>query len=308
MRSFVRAFASAFASALVLAAALPAAAAADALGDYVAARDTAIAASIADAKAGKSANPAVVKREEAAFKDLGKRLATALGPLKFKGLGAPSYTLFTFIYDESSPTRLLDGLAFANKDFSTRLVVTPDSVFQPWLAARAKDDGAPAALAGGVKTAMTTAEFFQDALAFDGGYFQPYVDLPVAAAPGETAFAVLGLQADEPPGNIAPNQIAIVRIADGKAMIGLTMVKLDIKPIAACEAIWKPYKTKVEALQKAIEKDNKSEDPRWEELTRINDAGSQAFRVCFAREAPAQPFFPVAVKRADALLDIARGK
>ncbi|MFG1425621.1 hypothetical protein [Roseixanthobacter glucoisosaccharinicivorans] len=291
---------------LFLAAALPAAA--DALGDYVAARDTAIAASVAAAKAGKSGDAAVVMREQAAFMDLGKRLATALGPLKFKGLGPPIYTLLTFTYDESSPTHLLDGLDFGNKDVSTRLVVTPQSVFQTWLAARAKDDGAPAALAGGVKTAMATAEFFQDALAFDGGYYQPYVDLPVAAAPGETALAVLGLQADEPPGNIAPNQIAIVRIADGKAMVGLTMAKLNIKPIAACEAIWKPYKAKAEALQKAIEKDNKSEDPRWEELTRINDAGSQAFRACFAKEAPAQPFFPVAVKRADALLDIARGK
>ncbi|MEP9365958.1 hypothetical protein [Xanthobacter sp. VNH20] len=302
MRGIVRPLA----CALFLAAALPAAA--DALGDYVAARDKAIAASLAAAKAGKSGDAAVVKREEVALKDLGKRLTTALGPLKFKGLGAPSYTLFTFTYDETGPTRLLDGLAFANKDVSTRLVVTPESVFQPWLAARAKDDGAPAALAGGVKPAVATAEFFQDALAFDGGYYQPYVELPVAAAPGETALAVLGLQADEPPGNIAPNQIAIVRIADGKAMIGLTMAKLDIKPIAACEAIWKPYKTKADALQKAIEKDKKSEDPRWEELTRIHDAGSLAFRACFAKEAPAQPFFPVAVKRADALLDIARGK
>ncbi|MFG1422363.1 hypothetical protein [Roseixanthobacter liquoris] len=304
MRGLVRPLA----CALFLAAALPGAAAADALGDYVAARDKAIAASVAAAKAGKSGDAGVVKREEAALKDLGKRLATALGPLKFKGLGAPQYTLFTFIYDESSPTRQLDGLAFATKDFNTRLVVTPDSVFQPWLAARAKDDGAPAALAGGVKSAMATAEFFQNALAFDGGYYQPYVDLPVTAAPGETALAVLGLQADEPPGNIAPNQIAIVRIADGKAMIGLTMAKLDIKPIKACEAIWSPYKTKAEALQKAIEKDNKSEDPRWDELTRINDSGSQAYRACFAREAPAQPFFPMAVKRAEALLDIARGK
>lgn len=292
---------------LFLAAALPAAAAADALGDYVAARDTAIAASVAAAKAGKSGDAAVVKREEAALKDLGKRLATALGPLKFKGLGTPIYTLQVLIYDESDPTRQLDGLVFSSKDYDTRLLVTPQSVFQSWRAARAKDSGAPAALGGDLKAAMTTAEFYSNALAFDGGYYQPYVELPVAAAPGETAFAVLGLQLDEPPGATAPNQIAIVRIADGKAMVGLTQVKLDIKPIAACEAIWKPYQAKAAALQKAVEQAKKDNDPRWDEITKITSDGSDVFRACFAKEAPSQPFFAAALKRADAFLGTARG-
>ncbi|MFG1299675.1 hypothetical protein V5F49_07745 [Xanthobacter sp. V3C-3] len=276
--------------------------------DYVAARDKAIADSIAAAKAQKSGDDAVIKREEAARKDLAKKLAAALGPLKFKGLGGPEYSLQLFIYDESAPTRQLDGLAFASKDYSTRLVVAPESQFQAWLAARAKDPEAPAALAGGVKPAMTTSEFYGDALGFENGYFQPYIDLPVTAPPGETAFAVLGQQLDDVSGNSAPNELFIVRIADGKAIAGVTGAKLAIKPIPACDAVWKPFKAKADALQKQVEKDNKNEDPRWEEITKIQDEGSVAYRACFAKEAPAQPFFAAAVKKAEAFLATTRGQ
>lgn len=296
------------ACALILSTALPALAAADPLSDYVAARDKATAASIAAAKAGKSGDDAVVKREEAALKDLGKRLTAVLGPIKFKGLGVPKYSLQLLIYDESGPSRELDGLAFASKDYDTRLVVTSDSLFNTWLAARAKDDGAPAALASGVKAAAGTPEFYTSAIASDGGFYQPYVELPVAAVPGETAVAWLGLQTEEPSGNTAPNEIAIVRIGGGKAMVGVTMAKLGDKPIPACDAVWQPFKAKADALQKQVEKDNKDQDPRWEEITKIQDEGSNAYRACFMKEAPNQPFFAAAVKKAEAFLATARGQ
>lgn len=236
---------------LLLSAALPAAASADALSDYMAARDKATADAVAAAKAGKSGDDAVVKREEAALKDLGKRLAAVLGPLKFKGLGAPEYSLRVLTYDENTPAHDLDGLIFADKDFNTRLVVTTDSIFTAWLAARAKDDGAPAAFASGVKAAAATPELYTNAIGFDGGFYEPYVELPVAAAPGETTTAWLGLQTEEPAGNTAPNEIAIVRVGGGKAMVGISIVKLDAKPIAACDAVWKPSKTKADALAEA---------------------------------------------------------
>ncbi|MEP9350222.1 hypothetical protein [Xanthobacter sp. KR7-225] len=304
----MRGFAHSLACALLLTAAVPGLAAADPLGDYVAARDKAIAQSLAAAKADKSGDEAVIKREEAAMKDLAKRLGAVLGPLKFKGLGAPTYSLHVFTYDVDAPTHQLDGLAFADKDYNTRIVVTPESVFQAWLAARAKDEGAPAALGAGVKAAAGASEFYTNALVFDGGFYQPYVELPVAAAPGETAVAILGQQVDEPPGNTPPNDIAIVRIADGKAMVGYAVAKLDIKPIAACDAVWKPFKAKADALQKQVEKDNKSEDPRWDQISAINDEGSAAYRDCFAKAAPTQPFFAAAVKRAEAFLATARGQ
>ncbi len=296
------------ACALILSTALPALAAADPLGDYVAARDKAIAASLAAAKAGKSGDDAVVKREEAALKDLGKRMTVVIGPVKFKGLGDPQYTLRVLTYDENTPAKDLDGLAFGNKDYSTRLVVAPESIFNTWLAARAKDPDAPKAFASGVKAAAGTPEFYTNAIPFDGGFYQPYVELPVAAVPGETAVAWLGQQTEEPTGNAPPNEIAIVRIGGGKAMAGVTLVKLDVKPIAACDAVWQPFKAKADALQKQVEKDNKDQDPRWEEITKIQDEGSNAYRACFMKEAPSQPFFAAAVKKAEAFLATSRGQ
>ncbi|MFG1360720.1 hypothetical protein [Xanthobacter pseudotagetidis] len=91
-------------------------------------------------------------------------------------------------------------------------------------------------------------------------------------------------------------------------MAGITMAKLDVKPIAACAGVWKPYKTKADALQKAEEKDAKDQDPRWEEIPKIQDEGSLAYRACFVKEAPSQPFFAAAVKRAEAFLATARGQ
>lgn len=296
------------ACALILATGLPALAAADPLGDYVAARDKAIAAALAAGKAGKSGDDAVVKREEAALKDLGKRMTVIVGPVKFKGLGSPQYTLRVLTYDENTPAKDLDGISFANKDSSTRIVVAPESLFNAWLAARAKDEGGPAAFASGVKAAAGTPEFYTNAVGFDGGFYQPYVELPVAAVPGETAVAWLGQQTEEPTGNTAPDEIAIVRIGGGKAMAGVTLVKLDMKPLAVCDAVWQPFKVKADALQKQVEKDNKDQDPRWEEITKIQDEGSVAYRACFVKEAPNQPFFAAAVKKAEAFLATARGQ
>ncbi|UDQ90775.1 hypothetical protein LJE71_07185 [Xanthobacter autotrophicus] len=296
------------ACALVLSTALPAIAAADPLSDYVAARDKATAAALAAGKAGKSGDEAVIKREEAALKDLGKRMTALVGPMKFKGLGSPEYTLRVLTYDENTPAHDLGGLSFVSKDYNTRLVVVPESIFTAWLATRAKDPDAPKAFASGVKAAAGTPEFYTNAVGFDGGFYQPYVELPVAAVPGETATAWLGLQTEEPSGNTAPNEIAIVRIGGGLAMAGVTMVKLGDKPIPTCDAIWQPFKAKADALQKQVEKDNKDQDPRWEEITKIQDEGSNAYRACFMKEAPNQPFFAAAVKKAEAFLATARGQ
>lgn len=293
--------------AIVLAAALPFAAAAAPVDDYIAARDKAVSDVVAAFKAGKGGDDATIKKEETAVKDLGKRMIALVGPLKLKGLGAPAYTLEGLLYGDDQPTRQLDGVLFSDKDGATQIVVAPQSVFQGWLAARAKDPEAPAAMRGALPAAAADPYFYNSSLTFQGGGYTPYLALPLAAADGETVIATLGLYSDEMPANLPPNQVSIVRLADGKAIVGLTEVKLDITPIAACDAVWKPFAARIDAMQKAVEKDNKDNDPRWEEIAKIGDDGSAAFAACFAREAPSQPFFPAAVKRAEALLATARG-
>lgn len=296
------------ACAVLFAAALPVGAAASPEGDYMVARDRAIAASIAAHKAGKGADEAVVARDEAALKDLGKRMFSLVAPVKVKGLGSPAYTLQMFIFGDDEPVRQLDGIAVHDKDNSTRVVITPEAVLQKWIATRAGDKGAPAALRQGIAEAAATDYFYNHAVIDSAGGYTPYLTLPVTPGPGEAAYATLGLFSDDVPGNTLPNRITIVRvIPGGRALVGIAPAKLALKPLPACDAVWKPYKARFDALNAAISKDNKTDDPRVAEATKIADEGSAAYRACFAKEAQTQPFLAAAVRKAEAFLQTTRG-
>ncbi|MDQ0507168.1 hypothetical protein [Xanthobacter agilis] len=295
--------------AAVLAAALPAAAAAAPVDDYMASRDKAVTAAVAAAKAGKAGDDAEIKAEEVARKDLAKRMSALVGPLKFKGLGTPSFTLDMFVYGDDLPATRLDGMAFANADETTRVVATPEAVFQAWLAARAKDKDVPeaAAVREGGRAAVDTGYLVNNALVNVGGGVVPYTALPVTAAPGETVYANLGLFTDEAPANALPNTIVLLRVADGRAVMGMTAVALNMKPVLACDQAWKPYNTKVQALLKATETVSDLEDPRWAELAKVEEEGSNVFRTCLAKAPESQAAFATATKRAEAFLQTLRG-
>lgn len=295
------------ACAALLATAFPLAGHAAPLEDYFAARDKAVSALIAAIKAGKGDDEATSKREEAAVKDLGRRMTALVGPIRTKGLSNPAFTLVSLVYGEDEPTRQLDGVAVSDKDDTTRVVVSPEPVFQAWLAARAKDSDAPAAFRQGMPAAAQTDYFFIHSVAEEAG-ITPYVALPLTSATGETVSAALALYSDDSPANHPPGSIVVVRIGDGKAAIGITESNLDIKPTPACDAVWKPFAAKIEALEVAAAKDNKDDDPRWEEIAKLEEDGGTAFRSCFAKEAPAQPFFAAATKLAEALLQNIRGR
>lgn len=286
--------------AAVLAAPVPLSAAP--VDDYLAAHDQAVAAAVTAAKAGKSGDAAVAKAEQAALNDLGRRMRALVGPLKLRGLGAPAFSLDILVFGEAEPVRQLDGLAFSSKDEATRVLVTPEPVFQAWRAARAKDKDAPAAFGDGLKAAMATEYFANNSVINVGGGFWPYLALPVAAGNGETVQASLGVFTDEAPANQAPNSLVLVRVADGRASVGITRVTLEVKPIPACDAVWAPYAAKIGELQKGAEKDGKPDDPRWTEISRAFDDGSAAFRACFAQAAQSRPILAPAIRQAEGFL------
>lgn len=287
---------------------LPLAAGATPLDEYVAARDKAIAEMVAAAKAGKSDDDAVVKREAQALEDLGNRMISLVGPVNIKGLGSPTYSMDVLFYVDGQPSEQLDGVSVADDDGTTRVIVTPAPIFESWLAARGKDADAPPGFGDGLKAAAGTEYFYDAAFAFPGGGYTPYVALPVMVAGGETVYAWLGLYTDEMPADLPPNEITLVRIADDQVMVGITEVKLEGASIAACDAIWQPYDVKVSALQEAVDKDNKPDDPRWDQIAEIGDEGGAAFRKCFAEKAKDQPFFAAATKQAEQLLQAIRAK
>ncbi|MFH3481395.1 hypothetical protein [Xanthobacter variabilis] len=299
--------------AALLAAALPfvcqpLAATAAPVDDYFAVRDKAIATALAAANAGKNGDDDVIKAEEAARQDLAKRMSALVGPLKLKGLGNPTYTLDVFVYGDDLGTTQLDGMALTDKNETTRVVVTPEPVLQAWLTARAKDKDAPAAARGGLKALPNTAYLVNNSIVNPGGGFIPYTALAVTAAPGETAYANLGLYTDEAPADTPPNTIVVVRVADGRAVLGMMPVTLDAKVPAVCTQVWKPYDVKIQALLKATETVSDLEDPRFAELSKLEEEGAAAFQACFAKAPESQAALAAATKRAEAFLDTLRGR
>lgn len=287
--------------------ALPLAATAAPVDDYLAAREKAVSAAVATAKAGRSESDAAVNAEKAARKDLAARMAALVGPQKFKGLGAPAFTLEVFVYGDDLPTTQLDGMAFANKDESVRVLVTPEPVFQAWLAARARDKEAPASVRGGAKAVADTAYLVNNALVTGGGGYVPYATLPVTSAAGETAYATLGLFTDEAPADSLPNSIVVVRVADGRAVLGMARAETGMKAVPACTQVWKPYDIKVQALLKATENVSDLEDPRWAELAKVEEEGAGAFRACLAKAPESQAALAAAARKADTFLQTLRG-
>lgn len=291
----------------VLAAGLPHAAAADALADYLAIRDKAIAASLAAYMAGKGADETVIVQEQAAIKDLGRRMTALVGPVEVKTFGSPTFSLDGMVFTDEQATHQLEAVSLLNEEETAQVVVTPEPIFRSWLEARGKDVEAPEGFASGLAAAQATGYFYNNALVFHDDGFTPYMQLPVVAKEGEAVYATLGLFSDDLPGNTPPNNVTIVRIADGKAMVGIAEVKLDGETVAACEALWKTYQDKLDALQKAAEAERKADDPRWAQITATSDEADAAFRTCFIKEAKGQPFVDEATRKAEAFLDTMRG-
>ncbi|MBB6308677.1 hypothetical protein [Xanthobacter tagetidis] len=292
------------ACALLLAAGLPAQA--GPAEDYIAARNKAVAAVDAAVQGGKS-DAQIAKIEDTGRKDLQKRMTAMLGPLKFKGLNQkPIFSPETLVRDElgsDSP----DGMVFMDEEGATYILVSPEPVFADWLAARAKDEGAPAAFKDGIKAA-TGDEFFYTLTVSRDAAFSNYAELAPAANPGETVHAALGLFSQDIAGNAPPDTVVVTRIADGRVSVASADAAVKVPEMPACDAAWKAASAKADALLEEVQKSGKEDDPRWEEGFRAQDDASHAYRLCFMKEAAGKPFLAEAGKRAEAMLDVMRGK
>lgn len=274
--------------------------------DYIAARNKAMAAMSAAVKAGKD-NAQLEKLEDGALADLQKRMTALLGPLKFKGLDPnPAFsppTLYPDDLGDDSP----DGLVFTKGDGGIFLLVSPEPVFTDWLKARAAEESAPEAFKGGIMAATQDDFFFTLTVSRDAA-FSTYVALPVTPAAGEKTYAALGLFAQDLPADMAPNSVVVLRVADGRVFVASAEVKLQVPPMPACTALWQKGAAKAKALMEEVQKSDKTGDPRMDEAFEMEEEAASAFRACFAKAAPGQPFLAAATKAADAILKTMRGQ
>lgn len=273
---------------------------------YIATRNQLTGEVAAAVKAGENQD-AVDKRSAAAVRQLNSLMTALIGPVSFAGTKPPPVFLPTTLVPDYLESRQPDGLLFSSADFVTRFFVAPEPVFVDWLAVSAKAEDAPEALRGGLAAAVGTKALYQAVMGSDA-MFVKYVDLPVPTAPGETVNAALGLFTQTGAENDVPDSIVFTRIAGGRVVVGAAPVKVTIKPMPACDKIWKGFAAKSKALIAAAEKSKNDQDPRWDQATDVEEEGAAAYQACFAKAAPALPFFAAATKRAQDLLATARGE
>ncbi len=273
---------------------------------YIATRNQRSEAVAAAVKTGENQD-AVDTRSAAAVQQLERLMTALIGPVTFADTRPPPVFLPTTLVPDYLESRQPDGLLFSSADFVTRFFVAPEPVFADWLARSAKEEDAPEALRGGLAAAVGTQALYQAVMGSDA-MFVKYMDLPVTTAPGETVNAALGLFTQTGAQNDVPDSIVFTRMAGGRVVVGAAPVKVAIKPMPACDKIWKGFAAKSKALIAAAEKSKDDQDPRWDQATDVEEEGAAAYQACFAKAAPALPFFAAATQRAQELLAAARGE
>lgn len=274
--------------------------------DYITTRDK-LAGEIAAAAKSGVGEDALDKRSATAIKRLQGLMTTLVGPVRFTGTTPKPIFMPTTLVPEYMESNEPDGLLFSSEDYATRFFITPEPIFAAWLARQAKEKDAPAVFGQGMAAAMGTEPFYYAVFGPDASFVK-FMDLPITPRPGETLNAALGLFTQVGARDEAPNTIVFTRISNGRAVVGSADLKVEIPALPACQKIWQGFEAKSKALVDAAEKSKNDQDPRWDESAKVEEEGAAAFQACFVKEAPSLPFFAAATKRAEDLLDAARGQ
>jgi hypothetical protein len=271
---------------LILLAAAVHAQAASPTQDYLAARDAHLKTFKGSAPGGD--DPATAAHERA-LGDLEARLRRIVGLTRVEGFPTEGKINLDSLAEGDMSFGLLDGLVYAAPDDKTRIVVTTRELLDQWLAGHRhwwsdKNDMPP-----GVEPALKSEAFYTQALYTDA-YFYEFVDLPITRPSDATfAFATLVGRAQDV-GLQTPNEIVVSLLRGGRAYVIVAPAAVKAETTPQCAQGWKKAEAQAE----------KAEGDKGEQL---REAGYQAYRRCFAAQAPRQGYFPALKRQAQALID-----
>jgi hypothetical protein len=272
---------------LVLLAAVADAQAASPTQDYLAARDAYLTQFKGSAPGG---DEPITAAHDRALGDLEGRLRGIIGPTPIKGFPGEGKINLDSLAEGDASVGLLDGLVYSAPDGKTRIVVTTRALLDAWLAGHAhwwndRNDMPP-----GLEPALRSEAFYTQALYTDA-YFYKFADLPVARPAGATfVFAALIGRAQDV-GRETPGEIVLTLLRGGFAYVIVAPVAVAARTTPQCVQGWKRAEKQA---------DRAAQSDQGEQL---RDAGYQAYRRCFATQAPRQGYFPALVKQAQALID-----
>ena len=268
--------------------ALPtAASAASPVQDYLAARDAYVTQFTGS---GPGGDEPITAAHDRALGDLQARLRAIIGPTPIKGFPAEGKVNLESLAEGDANVGLLDGLVYAAPDGKARIVVTTRELLDRWLAGHAhwwndKNDMPP-----GLEPALQSEAFYTQALSTDA-YFYKFADIPLARPAGATfVFAALIGRAQDV-GRETPDEIVLTLLRGGLAYVIVAPIAVAAKTTPQCVQGWKTVEKQAE---RAAQSDQGEQ---------LRDAGYQAYRRCFAAQAPRQGYFPALVKQAQALID-----
>jgi hypothetical protein len=269
---------------------------------YFAARDDYIAKLKAIDDAGKldDDTPKLHKR---ALEQLGKLTQPIVRPVALKGFAADAKTNLDSLHTGDFGFGLLDGLNYASAGGKTHIVVTTESLFDHWLREHRywwgpKTENVPQE----VDAALRSEAFYTQALQTDSAISR-YVELPVVKPTrAKFAFAML-IARTQILGPRTPDELMVSVVWGGRVFVINASTRTRVKPIAACDAIWKQSERKLAEAQDAYIASQLEDKELFEQGIKAEEDGDAAFHRCFAERAGSQSFFAALTGQAQALLD-----
>jgi hypothetical protein len=268
---------------------------------YFDARDQFIARIKSLDAAGKGED--ALKQQETAEAELTKTLRTIVGPLAVKRYPADGKANIGSLFAGDEGFGTLDGLLYTASDGKGFLIVTTETIFNRWLRDHKNWWGSASSnVPQQIEAALRSDAFYSQALQTDAA-ISSYAELPVsrpASAKFVHAVLVARSQILDPR---APDELLVALVRDGRVFVSSAQAGVVVKSIAACDAIWAEYRRKATALRAAYAKPELKEQNITERSDEIDEAGSAAFRRCFAQRASQQAFFTPLTEQAQTMID-----
>lgn len=268
---------------------------------YLASRDAQVRRLTALQKSGRPDDERLLKQHEQAVAELGKLVARIVGPLvlALPGLPAAGKPNVETLFKGDMGFGLLDGIRYATEDHSTMVVVSTEGLFKTWLREHRKwwnDNNVPQDPA----KALRHVSFYTQALSTDAAVFR-FAELPVKKpAAASLAFAMLGTRAQDV-GAREANEVTLALLQGGKLYAVRVQAAVKLGPFPPCDEIWDKAQQK---SQEAFER--RQANPRAKVPDRqmsIEDEADEAFRRCFAEQAPRDKGFADLVRQAQDIID-----
>jgi hypothetical protein len=111
--------------------------------------------------------------------------------------------------------------------------------------------------------------------------------------------------------DIGPNprqEIVVTLQKGGRVSIASQVAKTAIGKIDACEAVWTAAMKKSEDLRNAYQKSGAKNEKLFDDGTKAEDDGDNAYRACLVAKTPQQPYYQALVGEAQEIADRLAGK